>query len=437
MKTTINSYYIATGTFVVMLLMMAQVAAADPMVRFCGRWTTTYVDAGFGEDYMSSPLGNYLRPARFAKAAVYKWPQYNNPEWSGYLDIAGCTPYIEVESGGLYWFSQSTEAMRNSRKIIVNPDNQWWSDDNPVTYFFLRNVGSLNDGQFYTHAVDVVLPYTKANVMGVATQVLYTYSDNGYPSGVTTRILTDHVYCDCGAYQLNNSNDLCIVVDDTCTQYAWNDISTWKFIIAHEIGHSVGAGNLDGDVVYSEKAGEDYCNCNHVGGYGRPEPNTHCLQSREVIYTAQAEGFANFFAAAIMNQRNWHDGIYVNAKPAYAYSGNNIVTYQPPVWFKSWSDNFGVTPTTARWMENQCNPSGDEEFGTELDWMRFYYDIWTSNPSQYPRLQVDEMIDIWDNVGNHGWDNQPDSVLHTVEDLYPSKALGFLIRGIVSGVDHG
>jgi hypothetical protein len=54
--------------------------------------------------------------------------------------------------------------------------------------------------------------------------------------------------------------------------------------------------------------------------------------------------------------------------------------------------------TKVRWMEYECSPSGFSHFGTEWDWLDFYWNMYTDG---YPnRYTIDEINDVWANLDN-------------------------------------
>jgi hypothetical protein len=87
-------------------------------------------------------------------------------------------------------------------------------------------------------------------------------------------------------------------------------------------------------------------------------------------------------------------------------------------------------------MEHNCDP-GDVANGIELDWLRFYYEIWTSGGDKF---NVGEILDVWDEAGDYGWNNMSNSLLPTVEDIWGKddpKTTLFKNKAARTGVKHG
>lgn len=118
------------------------------------------------------------------------------------------------------------------------------------------------------------------------------------------------------------------------------------------------------------------CRCDHVESANK----LHCLQSLERTGAAQGEGFAQFYAAKIFNQRSESDCTFVyykefvdqtcrseeciNWTPAAPSQFAQLIRSQPPL-------AVGCADPP-RWRNNFC---GVADFGTELDWMAFYWQL--------------------------------------------------------------
>jgi hypothetical protein len=139
-------------------------------------------------------------------------------------------------------------------------------------------------------------------------------------------------------------------------------MTNWKFMIAHELGHSVqyyGMGSHEFN--YAWQGAPQLCRCSHVDPlYG----NGHCMQSRGSIGGGQIEGFAQAYAARVFNDDGQANATFVYYKPFLTPYNNPNYTMNPPMSFNAFTNN--------RFMSNYCGAAGK---GIELDWMQFYYQL--------------------------------------------------------------
>ncbi|MCK9462571.1 MAG: hypothetical protein M0R80_23360, partial [Proteobacteria bacterium] len=53
------------------------------------------------------------------------------------------------------------------------------------------------------------------------------------------------------------------------------------------------------------------------------------------------------------------------------------------------------TSSDVKWMEYECSPSGLTHYGTEWDWLDFYWNLWTEGSYKFTIPQIQN---VWDNV---------------------------------------
>jgi hypothetical protein len=192
--------------------------------------------------------------------------------------------------------------------------------------------------------------------------------------------------------------------------------AAWKYIVAHETGHMVQAhaiGSLN-DVLSIPMGAPPWCKCDHVGSSN----HAHCLQSVDDASTAQVEGFAQFFASRIWNDREAPDCTFVYYKelmlgdptaPGEATPpiANTVCPMLPaltgtvPAGFKIVSPPLRVdcrpqlNPQAPKsWRNEICRTPGTTDFnldGVEWDWMNFFYDVNTVDAPAGTRFS---MLDI-------------------------------------------
>ncbi len=416
------------------VLTAATNASADTTMKWCTTWKSTYVDAGFGEDVFTSSSPTY-RAAKYTRAQV---TIYSTSEeiWDGLLDSSGCTPDLPVLSNTKYRIWQWTQAERGTRKVFVIPDPPWapedtWPDGSVGIYWDYTTAWFLpNQHATYTKSLNWESP--KANVMPIAGRVLGLYNTLDYPTDTKTHVRTDHDTCGTSGGAWSSGSHVCLDGDNE----DWEDVTTWKYIVGHELGHRVAYANgWTADSNYINK--DDYlglCKCEHTS-YGSP---AHCLQSREYIRHGAQEGFAHFFATAVFNNRTENNGKYVYCKESWVGDGESFTSYDPPRVVNAYQ----VTPETYydRWMEKYCSVLYEGEDlvgmanrGTESDWLHFLYEMWTTGDYKF---SVSELLEVWAETSYYKYWND---LVDTVGDLYgnPSNERTlFVTKGDQAGVDH-
>jgi hypothetical protein len=403
-------------------------AAANPSMKWCTTWKAEYEDSGYGEDTFASTGANN-RPARYT---AYKLVNYTDSYVvnSGTLDIDGCTPYIAAESNKVYQFIQYTHAIRVNRQFIVLSDAvTGWNSTDSQAYYNYYMTGTLSEGQSNQHTFYPGYVTSKTNIMPIVGRILRYYSTYSMPSGHTIKMHTDADNCNDpaggGAYMIGY--DVCLAPGQ------WEDPTAHKYIVTHEIGHSVQkkiiqyAISNDQYTAGDASSSQTRCLCTHVST-GEP---SHCLGSRETIEAANKEGFAHFFATMVFNNRTEDNGMYVYPKEAYDWTGSSWTVKTPPVAWKAYRG--ANERTTDRWMEKNCNP-GAEDMGVESDWLRFNYELWTTGADKY---NADEILSVHDRAyneyGGWYWDYQEASA----RDLYDDdKEDLYIDKGEQLGVDH-
>jgi len=415
------------------VLVFSNSASAAAYRKWCTTWTTSYTDAGKGEDYLNSSSPNIQRPARYTR--VILWDNTGSPsnyKWSGFLDENGCTPSLTLIADRTYYLGQATYAANGTKEFLVNDDNESF-DNTAVWVVFEKPVPTVVDGTsdqftFYNTWVN-----PKANIMGVVGQILRYPDKIGTPNNSRIRFKTNYtgLWPSCiyqGAYAVNG--DICLT-----TGTAWQDTTNWKYIVSHEVGHAITylTQGPDPTGVYTDYFyNTPLCCCNHIGGYGQPESSpqgTHCLQSKESIKNAQGEGFANFAAVAVMNTRTYKDGIFVYGKPTWVYNNGIFSVQQPPVKVLAYR---GISLNQDdQWLDRRCDGINQPGAGVELDWQRFFFETWTHGSSVF---SADDMHYIWRTAGsNVSWANLQ-NVVNARWGTGSDKANWFASHGDSTGV---
>jgi hypothetical protein len=160
-------------------------------------------------------------------------------------------------------------------------------------------------------------------------------------------------------------------------------ISRYKYELAHEIGHAISHINY-GPLGENYEADESHA----LMPDQSIDPNFKCSNwdpvtqtalsnswnwgSREFIETAAGEGFAEFFAAALYNNRNSSSPTFAKSRTSLLpdASGNYIQhtdsTCQPPITF--------------------------EHLGSAQDWLFFFWGIYSAQSNAF---DINEITELW------------------------------------------
>lgn len=323
---------VLAGAIGLLLVLGVSGNAMAATMKWCTKWKSTYVDAGHGEDVFTSSNA-IKRKAKFTHAQVWRWEDGDHEKiWEGDLDADGCTPALSASSYTQYRFRQGTMAKRGSRRIFVNSDTGVYEpyETWPENYLYLNSyytTAMLFIGGEYTHTFEPDWESPKGNVMPILGRILQKYNLYNYPSSADTIVRTDtngyNDTCDVSGGAWCAGQNICLAGNHP----DWDDVTTWKYIVAHEMGHRVSNATDGPDIsnYYTEPYTNEECTCDHVT-YGE---DSHCLQSREPNDTAAAEGFAHFFATMVYNYRVENNGRFVNPKEAWIDAGEFFIVSHP------------------------------------------------------------------------------------------------------------
>ncbi len=405
--------------FVFATIVLFLTPAFSATMRWCVKWKTCFADAGQGEDYDTSNLCFYYR---WAPYAMYKLRNKStNQEWTGFLGSNACTSYLPVTANTEYEFIQYTWIKRDNRQVVVQFDGSPGWGGYALGIYTDHSIGAVSGNM--TKEVKPNYSSPQQNVARVAGLMMTDSASIGFPNNTTTYVQTWGDYGH-GAY---NEGSAGIFIDDNFTYIPGPpptviDMSTYKFIIGHELGHRQALlTNMPFSGSYSDQCPENaYCNCNHHNGNW----DSGCLQSREFINTAQSEGYAFFYSAAIQNTPT--SG---SCKIGYWRSMYDPVTLQlktvPPYPFDC--------AARYRWMGSRGCALSDR--GVVSDWTAFFWNMWTTDePSKYT---IAEFQDIWSQTPSTFYYGQ---LLATLYSKYGStshpKYQQFTFIGNQTGVNY-
>ncbi len=166
----------------------------------------------------------------------------------------------------------------------------------------------------------------------------------------------------------------------------------WKFVIAHEIGHLIlakfnASPNRSAADAYKAVVAEPICECEHILEL---DDKAHCIQSKEYLADAQAEGLAHMIAANTWNPLDENECKFV-----YYKSVRTIFTRTAPVLIDCpprMATLHVARPRDqkSKWLETWClQPSR----GVELDWMNWMHAVNVAPVAQ--RSTVEDVAKIF------------------------------------------
>jgi hypothetical protein len=291
-----------------------------------------------------------------------------------------------------------------------------------------------------------------------------------------------------------------INVPNNCPPNTTFSQSRWKFVVAHEFGHTVQfAAKANMTVLYNPQipGRPPICRCDHV----TVSNSLHCMQGLQRWDDAQEEGFAHFFSANIWNSKfnpngtprtscvfEYYKEFLVTNPPANLPAGdfraiqNPPEQSNPPLAGACYGLNSGVTPadggpgsffsilppikvdclgvassTDPTSMANYrlgapcLLPHTASDLTTEFDWMKFFTNINRNPTNSSVTIGISEILSLYHsfcsnsaNTCDEGDAAAPKKGSPTFDDvrgqaqanLSAAKASLFLTFGNTFGVDR-
>lgn len=424
--------------------------------RACAYWRARYLDAGTAEDYAKDGV-EQLTDAAYARFEIRRVvnpciANANNPTScdvfvsDGYLDETGCArfnPPVQNANYALWVWTTfkkggTTAHVRSFDDQGVDLGVQKWRMS-----FFAATPASAYPPQAWLKP-----PFAHAtNAAAVTSQMLVT-PDLALATSpaAPTYLIEANKGCQfdgspqreaCGGDSLKTGPFTRLNGQAGDLQYKW--------ILAHEMGHilqyhSVGNPHSPGGVnAYKFPCSSGQCNdppeydtTPHCGcGFVTGANQLHCLQSMERAPEAHLEGFAHFVAAKLWNNAAGTDCAFYYYKQ-FKIPGGAVA--QPPVLVDC--------KNPVRWRDTECWLSGAETFGTEYDWLQFFWNVNTVGANKSTMADLYEVFssappcvaddcqsqavswsDLEDGAENHFGTNAP-------------QTLNFRSRGDTFGVDE-
>jgi hypothetical protein len=352
------------------------IAESDTM-KLCIRYDVHFVDSGAGEDYWTDPTAP--RAARGMKATLLRQGQ-SSPVYEGFLDDGrgedeeGCTPAFPVSGTASYTLRLASHGRIQGGDLFVHD----YDASPPAPLIWVIDAGTLGPG---TWLLDLGPPPSRLvnvfNVYQASAFALYRHggglaNDTGWNlyaarSGSPRECGVGSCYADGSSYISEKGH-------------------AYKFIIAHEIGHQIGhalnpslTGNHCASIQDHELCPEWGCSTGACSG--------HSMLGYEISKCAIGEGFADFYSADVWNDHEDTDCWlrYWKAEPEDTSPGAPRINCEddadnaefPVGYFDRACRRPG--PATCSGYEPGCvnGTATTEGVGTELDWMRQFWNLHT------------------------------------------------------------
>jgi hypothetical protein len=344
----------------------------------CVDWKTKFVDNALNEDYAPGD-GEQAIDASYGRATIVKVLQSPCPMppggsgctqtiWTGYLNSSGC---VSIDLTPLTQYALWLDSTLKKGNAIFNVD-------------YVNN--SLVDKGIQTYRMNFV-PAPPGSPLPPP-MLKTSFATNTGVSAVVSRALKAPDMAIANATYPIKAGAKCptLGVNNSCRHNGTVYIAPlvvpghpgvkgdayWKFVIGHELGHSLqaeGMGTIAPTYTFPGYPGDpdppgmdEACTCAHVDT--ALTNDLHCLQSWERSADAQQEGIGHFFASKMWNNPLGNDCAFVYYKEFNPDSGP---TELPPIE--------KLCKAAAKWRNNHCD---DRAGGTELDWLQFYWDINTT-----------------------------------------------------------
>jgi hypothetical protein len=378
-----------------LIAFFAAVARAVP-VTFCIAYNVDIEDAeGIGDDFINDNAANV--PARGAWMRV-KETTSGTPVWTGHLNEGtnpGCTPgtigLTHNLAGGYTIVIKSESVIRGNNLYLYDTDAGGGTEygASPSTTY-----NPPLGGETKTF---VLAAQTWWSNMAIASWALY-HENTGAMEDIT-------IYMDgCGT-----GVDGTCCANDVSGHYVYADGHARKGLLTHFLGHcvwtaSTGPDFSDDTHLYDANIGP----CDYDGGF------PHNLLTREYQASNVWEGWAHFYQANAFNdglQWDWDDECWIyyynapldwNADGAADDAGEDdaIVSCAGSTNVEDDADYYddfcAGDPTPLDGIDDDAN------MGTELDWMRFFWD-WAWEGASGTTLGADDTLALVLAANPAGW----------------------------------
>ena len=365
-------------------------------VKICIQQMSIFSDAGIGEDFWTSTAST-ARASRGAWVAIlregsYLWVNFVGDGRGAGDPGSGCTDVLAEppDPSGTYDYTIQIWTVGNVQGNAINTAY----NGNPVLdWTFTRPL--TGNGTF-----EVTFDPTGNTGKAFDVYMVGAYGLYRHAAGLTDETFRFRLEAGSSNSSVDRVNDTVRIGDLRADR---------KFIIAHEMGHLLGdfaTGNNDWKTVNTK------CHC-YESSSCPAEYGSHTMISKERSRCAVAEGFAHFYAAAVFNSHT-DDSPYECWFHYYKEVGGDST---PTVNCElDWPDG----PFDEAYMENNCAVPW-VGMGTELDWMRTFWDVLSDQPIPHTMEDIVQWIDSADFWHNYFAFNELDAAADLIGGEFDAK----------------
>jgi len=377
----------------------------------CIRWEVQTIDsgntvaagpaAGVTEDYWTNADSQIWTQASGVRVKI------SRGTWETTLDAnsIGCVSWSSSDTSGfsVRVYGYSTDAHDNFVRIHNSTSTTCPSYPGGTYSMLVTNYTPTPSSSDY---LTVGSGDRKWTAMAALAFGLSRVHDGLYNKAIHAGLKTGTTSGDCGgstahAGSLNGeiTNDRHCLIIGACDPSAGTPQAQSKFVVAHELGHALGALYYGGyaSAVDGDEPGISYAGSNPT----MSNPNTVCTDSgnfyefgsREWNSVGFREGWAHFISASVWNSKA--------QQCAYTWTGTHSCEH----W--SGATNGGGITSGGR-LENWCCPSGAcgsslAGFATNLDWLNFFWEWYTQSVASCPYSpDMEDMMQVYANTRING-----------------------------------
>ena len=363
-----------------------------------------------------------------------KVPPYSTALWSGYLydglnGTSGCSPQITVANpNNTYRVYIRSKGLVQGNYIASQDDGQGGAQ---VEFYTSTVVQGFSNSAAVNATVPVALP------TGIYGDVFYVLMASSYglyrhSGGLSGRNFKFRVFDPAAGSDLGS-------------RYTFGEVyikraqANRKFVITHELGHNISDWVAGGTYTGSYDYVPISFHCGDEEGYH------HKIDSIENIEVAFAEGFAHFYSVDIWNSHYeenctfryyastvWvckdEDEIEQRLSTVDCEGGaDNSKPNRTTAVSGAQCDDVGTTtvpPFPQAYLETNCTDDPLSGKGTELDWMRQFWDMHADTVTSVSMNSILSWIDTsfdWPNYGHYyELDSRANAIGGTLNDKWDS-----------------
>lgn len=387
---------------------------------WCVKWSTAPLDAGVGEDWGTNSPGTWK--GRGARVRF----QNGSSDFTGWLDEdTGCSTWTHSSAGpwNVTVYAEARVGVNDDitvRAFSSEAKFDTWNANKTASNlqsWVFNNVYANCTGNTCNTSLQTPNATGKlSNLMGYATWQTMKLDSNTSPplSGQHQMILiADPCLGSSGSGSGScQEGDLLWIQDADAG-------ARRKFLVGHEIGHWFHAKHI-GDNSLIANGLDPYSDLGAGPCTSDGVPGAHALRSREYQLGAYLEGFAHFLSALAYNDHTQTTGWFRYYKDWSSWYDFDTVDLEATSSNPAGGANDWLHASSGC----QCLGGGCSSRGTEIDWLRFFWDYRTNaNPGSKPthRQIFDHAALTRQTYGEYSLTNVHDHLEATVQSSHATR----------------